>query len=177
MLIFRGRGGAMVRMAAVVVTALLSVSAAKAATEGGIAAIQVAQEQEVSEIQLRSFMAPVKNANPKGQRELPVTVIMVLARGTQAFFVCEMTPRLRDAMLETLYNNPVPLSAQNVMDLSAVEPLLLEAANKALRGPLLTGLQIKQGAEELKAKSSRSRASIIGCAEIEKQHKQERPAH
>jgi hypothetical protein len=144
------------------------------------AAQECAQAAETApaptQIQLRSFMVPVKSANPKGAKELPITVILTLAEGERAFFVCEMTPRLRDSMLGALYNNPIPLSAQNVMDLSQVEPLVLEAINKALQGPLLTGIQMKQGAEEVPKKSSRSRAGAVGCAEIEEQNKRKQSA-
>ena len=116
---------------------------------------------------------PVDPENSSARREASITVTLVLAGRDQAFYVCEMTPRLRDSILEALYDNPIPVSARNVMDLHQTESLLLQAGNKALKNPLLVAVKVKPGAEELKTGSSRSRASALGCGEVEEQQKKQ----
>jgi hypothetical protein len=119
-----------------------------------------------TQVQLRSFVAPVKPANPAAKKEAPITVRFAVANSDNAFAVCELAPRLRDSLMETLYSNPIPVSAQNVMDVKKVEPILLDAANKSLRQNLLLGIQVIPGAQDLVTGSSRSRAAAIGCGEV-----------
>ena len=134
-----------------------------------VGAPQLAQTN--AEVQLRAMMAPTNPANKATKKEAPISVILILASKDQGSFVCEMTPRLRDSILEALHSNPIPLSALNVMDLRQTEPLLLEALNKALRSPLLVAVKVKPASEELKIGSNSTRASALGCAEIEEQQK------
>ena len=129
--------------------------------------------QANTEIQLRAMTVPVNPENSSAKREAAITVILVLDSKEQAFYVCEMTPRLRDSILEALYDNPIPISARNVMDLHQAEALLLQAGNKALKSPILVAVKVKPGAEELKTGSSRSRASALGCGEVEEQQKKQ----
>ena len=149
--------------------------AASAIAPGTMAAEpQVAQAS--TEVQLRSIMAPITSPNKRAKREQPITITLVIANGDNAFYVCELMPRLRDALLEALYSSPIPVSARNVMDVSRVQPILLQAANKALRQPLLTDLRVKQGAEQLVTGSSRSRASSLGCGEVAKEAEKKKKA-
>ena len=98
-----------------------------------------------TEVQLRSMVAPMKPANPAAKKEAPITVRFGVANSENAFAVCELAPRLRDALMETLYSNPIPISAQNVMDVAKVEPILLSAANKSLRQNLLLSIKVIPG--------------------------------
>lgn len=138
------------------------------------AAPQLAQAS--TEVQLRSFMAPIISPNKRAKRERPITITLVVANSENAFYVCELVPRLRDALLEALYISPIRVSARNVMDVVPVQPALLQVANRALRRPLLTNLRITQGAQQLVAGSSRSRAVSLGCGEVVKQGQKKKKA-
>lgn len=151
-----GENGTMFRSAALTLLCLMALAAS--ATN---AAAQ-------TEVQLRSFVVPTKPANPTAKKEGPITVLFTVANSENAFFVCEMSPRVRDAMMETLFYNPIPVSAQNVMDVSTIQPLLMDAANKALRQPMILGIKVEPGVKELVTGSSRSRAAAIGCGEVDK---------
>ena len=152
----------------------LCCAAVAAAPSAKAADTQLAQAS--TEVQLRSFMAPVISPNKRAKLEQPITITLVVANSENAFYVCELMPRLRDALLEALYISPIRVSARNVMGVIPVQPALLQAANKALRRPLLTDLRIKQGAKQLLTGSSRSRASSLGCSEVVKKEEKKKKA-
>jgi hypothetical protein len=118
------------------------------------------------EIQLRPFMAPVQSGTPWASKQVPISVVLMLADRAEAFAICELTPRIMDAMLESLYARPLTFLSNNELDTAQVEPVLLKAVSKALRGPRLTGLKVSPASEDITGKSSRSRATAVGCAEV-----------
>ena len=144
----------MIRLGALLLLGLLATGATDAAAQ--------------TDVQFRSFIVPTKPANPSAKKEGPITVSFTVANSENAFFVCEMSPRVRDALMETLFYNPIPVSAQNVMDLTKIQPLMLDAANKALRHPLILAIKVDPGVKDLVTGSSRSRAAAIGCGEVDK---------
>ena len=114
-------------------------------------------------------MAPVKR--PAQARdaddfpnEMPITIVLEVIDARQAAAVCELTPRIRDAVMEALFFNPIPVGTDRRLDVSRIEPILLKATNKALRGRFVSAVVVEQGAKPLQTSSSRSRAAALGCA-------------
>lgn len=131
-----------------------------------------AQKQESmgpAEIQLLSFMAPVKKPartkpEDKFPKETPITLFLEVYEGNDVPAICELSPRIRDAVMETLYYNPIPMNKKRRIDVRRAERLLVKALNKALRGDFVSAVTVELGAKPLKTGSSRSRANALGCA-------------
>ena len=133
----------------------------------GIAAAQTAAPQP-AQIQLLSFMAPIRSAEDPSLREAPVTVFLDVADQTLVPAICELSPRLRDAFMEALFARPIPvLKGDKKLDTAAVEPMLLDAANKALRQNVVQAVTVAQGTQRFATGSSRSRATALGCSKIQ----------
>ena len=125
------------------------------------------------DVQLLSFMAPVRPSDTTAKQkdvllEMPITVFLKVADEDQVSAVCVRAPRIRDAVMETVYYHPIPILKNRKLDVRKIEPLLFKATNKALRGPRITGLTVEQGAIPLKTGSSRSLASALGCGMVKR---------
>lgn len=131
----------------------------------GAVAAQTAPQP--AQVQLLSFMAPIRSAEDPSLRETPVTVFLDVADQTLVPAICEMSPRLRDAFMETLFARPIQVKSDRKLDTAAAEPMLLEAANKALRQNVVQGVSLVPGTQRFATGSSRSRATALGCSKIQ----------
>ena len=123
-------------------------------------------------VQLLAFMVPIKR--PKGvskdadfPKEAPITITLEIYDGSQVGAICELAPRIRDAVMETLYYHPIPMKRNRKMVFKRVIPKLVRATNKALRGDFVSDVVIEAGAKQLKTGSSRSRANALGCGVVQ----------
>ena len=127
----------------------------------------LAQEAPTAQIQLLSFLAPIRSETDADLREAPVTVYLNVADASLIPAICELSPRLRDAFMEALFSHPIPVNADRKLETAAVEPLLLVAANKALRQNVVQGVVVTAGSQRMATGSSRSRASMLGCGKLQ----------
>ncbi len=118
-------------------------------------------------IQLLSFLAPIHSVEDPSLREAPVTVFLDVADQSLVPAICELSPRLRDAFMEVLHSKPIPVTADRKLNTAAVEPMLLTAANKALRQNIVQAVTLTSGTQRLSGASSRSRALALGCSKIQ----------
>lgn len=126
-----------------------------------------AQDIQPAQVQLLSFVAPIHSDTDASLREAPVTVYLNVIDQSLVPAICELSPRLRDAFMETLHQHPIPITEDRKMEVTSVEPLLLVAANRALRQDVVEAVTLTPGAERLKSGSSRSRATALGCIKIQ----------
>ncbi len=117
-------------------------------------------------VQLLSFIAPIHSPTDASLRETPVTLFLQVTDSSLVSAICELSPRLRDAIMETLSLHPIPVNADRKLDTAAVEPMLLEATNKALRQNLVSHVELVPGLRKFSTGSSRSRATALGCSKI-----------
>lgn len=121
-------------------------------------------------VQLLAFLVPIKR--PKGAdasypKEAPVTITLEIYDASDVGAICELAPRIRDAVMETLHYHPIPMKRNRKMVFKRVRPKLLKATNKALRGDYVSDVVIEAGAKQLKTGSSRSRANALGCGIVQ----------
>ena len=84
-------------------------------------------------VQLPSFMTPV--LAPDGTRTTAaMTLFLEIRVPEEAREVCQMAPRVQDAVLQDLFAHPVPQGAGNRMDLTGLGARLAIAVNQALGG-------------------------------------------
>lgn len=138
---------------------LVAISAPMAGAEQG------GEGQEV--VQLRSMMAPA--VSPTGILEsAPVTLLLQARRPATPHDLCRMSPRIVDALVRTLYVNPIPIGRNREMDPSHIEPLLTEAANQALGRHQVASVSVVEGARNL-GRGAGSRlpfTTVLGCSEV-----------
>ncbi len=130
-------------------------------------AVAAQSAPQPANIQLLSFLAPVRSAEDPSLRETPVTVFLDVADQALVPAICELSPRLRDAFMEALHSKPIPVTADRKLNTAAVEPMLLTAANKALRQNVVQAVTLTAGTQRLAGASSRSRATALGCSKIQ----------
>ena len=96
-------------------------------------------------VQLPSFMAPV--LAPDGTRTTAaMTLFLEIRVPEEAREVCQMAPRVQDAVLQDLFARPVPQGAGNRMDLTGLGPRLAIAVNQALgRGIAIVDVHVFEG--------------------------------
>ena len=97
-------------------------------------------------VQLLAFLVPIKR--PKGAdasypKEAPVTITLEIYDASDVGAICELAPRIRDAVMETLHYHPIPMKRNRKMVFKRVRPKLLKATNKALRGDYVSDVIIE----------------------------------
>ena len=113
-------------------------------------------------IQLLAFMAPTRNTDTGKKDKAPITITLEVPEQDHVSIICRLEPRLRDALLETLFTYPIPMDAQRNLDVEGVRPHLLAATNRALRRDIVTGVLIEMGVKHVKKGDSKT-AGSIGC--------------
>ncbi len=137
------------------------------------AASEEKKEEQLSgpvQVQLLSFVVPVKSVatskNADSLVEMPITLVLDVADEKQGSLVCMRGPRIRDAVMESLYYRPIPMKKNKKLDVGKVESRLFKLVNKALRGPRIIALHVVPGAKPLRTGSGKSLASSLGCGVI-----------
>ena len=81
-------------------------------------------------------------------------------------YVCRLASRLRDAILESLYNDPIPIGADRRPDLDEVAPRLVTASNRALRRTMVTKVTLIDGAKYLMKGGGAKFANAMACRDV-----------
>ena len=120
-------------------------------------------------VQLRSMMALA--VSPTGAVErAPVTLLLQARSPATSHDLCRMSPRIVDALVRVLAVNPIPMGRNRTIDPSDIEPLLTEAANKALGRHQVASVSVVDGARSL-GRGVASRlpfSSVLGCSDVSK---------
>jgi hypothetical protein len=116
-------------------------------------------------IQLLAFMAPTRNTDTGKKDQAPITITLEVPRKDQVEFICRLEPRLRDALLETLFTYPIPMDARRNLDFEVVRAHLLAATNRALRRDIVTGVLVETGVKHVKTSGSKF-AGAVGCRDV-----------
>ena len=101
--------------------------------------------EEIAHIQLDSFMAPIQMQDGS-RRPLAITIALQVPEKERVSAVCEVSPRIRDALLRALFENPIPVRDDDTLDLQAVEPALRRATNRTLGGDTVSAVFVSVGA-------------------------------
>lgn len=137
-----------------------------------------------SHVQMRSVLAPVKrNATSSQTANIPVTPVLTVVAKDKVGYVCQLGPRITDALLRAWYDQPMTLGyifdpdkikekiyrISKTPEQEAEDQRLLTAINNALREELVSEILIIKGARQMGggAISKLPFASLLGCAEME----------
>ncbi len=107
------------------------------------------REEGPKHVQLTSFMAPVLLPGRKRTVHTAITVILKIDDEKKVGAVCRVTPRIRDAMMQTLYETPIPSHDGRTVDLEGVDQQLLMAVNHALDQDLVSEVFVMKGAVDM----------------------------
>lgn len=61
-------------------------------------------------VQMRPIMAPIRRTQKSKTRQAPVTVVLTLSENAQVRNVCDLSPRINNALLRAWFSKPVELS-------------------------------------------------------------------
>lgn len=143
-----------------------------------------------SHVQMRSVLAPVKRSATSSQTaNIPVTPVLTVVAKDKVGYVCQLGPRITDALLRAWYAQPMTLDyifdpdkiKEKIYRISktpsqeAEDARLVGAINKALSEELVSEILIIKGAKQMGggAISKLPFASLLGCAELEAAPKEE----
>lgn len=84
-------------------------------------------------VQLNAFTALILVDGNKRPRLTPMTLILQVENG-QFKTVCHMTPRIRDAVVGELFQQPILFDRSRGLEVEIVEQRLMESVNRALGG-------------------------------------------
>jgi|GEM_PF-4737892 hypothetical protein len=115
----------------------------------------------ISQIRLAAFMVPVRHADGR-VRETAVIPVLRLAVGNAAAAVCDLSPRVRDAVVATLYRDPLPGHGEAGLNIDSVRGRLTEAVNVALGRFLVIGIDLVPGPAPAGTVDSRL-AGTVSC--------------
>jgi len=125
------------------------------------------REEGPKHVQLQSFMAPVLRTSRKSSMMAPITVIMKVPDEDQVGAVCRVTPRVKDAMMTSLFSKPIPVSGGKLV-LEGVGARLLVAINGALDEELVSEVFVLAGARRIgKGAIMNLPFASSGCAELD----------
>lgn len=138
------------RLLAILLPCLVAGTVALAQTESEEPSEQIGPREEgPKHVQLTSFMAPVLLPGRKRAVQTAITVILKIDDEKKVGAVCRITPRIRDAMMQTLYETPIPALNRHQLDLTGVDQQLLMAINHVLDEGLVSQVIILEGAVDM----------------------------
>lgn len=117
-----------------------------------------------AQVQLLAFMAPTRNVSDGSADKAPVTITFEIPNQNHVAAVCRVTPRLRDALLQALFANPIAVADKN-LDMEGVKPFLLEATNKTLGGNMVSAVTVEAGTMRVKGGGTKW-AGVNGCKDV-----------
>ena len=121
------------------------------------------ERTEAASLQFLAFMVPTLSTKDGRAGETPVTIIIDIPDKGQISVVCQQSPRVRDAVLTTLYSHPVPVGADGTLQLDAVQALLGSAIQKAVGASQISGVTVVAGAKASRLKGGAKFAGALAC--------------
>lgn len=113
-----------------------------------------------SQIRLTAFMAPVRYTDGR-VRSMTVTPVLHLAVGGSAATLCELSPRVLDAFISTLFHAPLVGRRKAYPDVENAGGPLTEAANVALGHVLVIGVDLVVGQPKATAADPRVAGAAV----------------
>ncbi len=112
-------------------------------------------------VKLLSFKAPVKSAKPRSH---PLAVILKLPDMQNIDFVCRLSPRVRDSVVQVLTSNPLT-PREGKIDFTALADLLLAPINRALDRQAVSAVTVVAGSKNREGKVvfKMPMADVRGC--------------
>ena len=151
---------------------LLGVACSQAAP-GPAAGAEASNGDGPVRVQMGAFMVPVRQAADGSLRYTPITTFLHVPSRQDVAAVCRLTPRMRDAFLQVLFDRPIAMTANGEADFGDVGPRLVTAGNRTLGRDLISEVELVLGATQKKIGGAKF-ASSIPCSEATKKTKGEK---
>ncbi len=132
------------------------------------------REKGLKYLQLESFMAPVLYPGRQRSSSAPVTIILNVPNEGKVGAICRVTPRIRDAIMTSLFEKPIPVK-RGKAELGGTSVQLLEAINKSLGSDMVSKVVLMIGARSMgKGAVMNLPFSSYGCAEVKKKESEKK---
>ncbi|MCP5368947.1 MAG: hypothetical protein H6907_07365 [Hyphomicrobiales bacterium] len=119
-------------------------------------------------VQLAAFMAPLAQSKLTSARATPLSLILTVAEGADVGDLCQISPRLRDALLAELYERPIPVDRHRRPDLTGLDERFRQVINGVVGTPAVASVLVMHGAKSLGggAAAKLPFTQVLGCRAI-----------
>ena len=117
-----------------------------------------------AQLQLLTLQTPTRARNGRRGRRLPISITLDVPDVRNITYICQLTPKIRDAMVQILFRNPPQYGAQRDIDFSALAPRLLATTNQALGREYVAELVIDTGSRKPERRDGDQLTKMRNCA-------------
>ena len=125
-------------------------------------------------LQMFTLMAPTQTYSGQVLRRTPLNVTLQIANPAKVRQVCQYTPRIRAAILQLMFRQPVMVDADRRMDLQSIRPYMLATVNREIGTSLVSALMIDEAPREGERPKKPRFSNTIDCATLALQDTQKR---
>ena len=83
-----------------------------------------------AQLQLLTLQTPTRARNGRRGRRLPISITLDVPDVRNITYICQLTPKIRDAMVQILFRNPPQYGAQRNIDREYVAELVIDTGSR-----------------------------------------------
>ena len=97
-------------------------------------------QESASRVRLSAFSVPVMTRRGKKTSAF-LAAVLDISDPAAIGDICRMSPRIKDALMVSLYKQPIKVVGPSKFDAAGAKKQLIRAANSALGGDVVTGVE------------------------------------
>lgn len=101
------------------------------------------------QLQLLTIQTPTRALNGRRGNRTRVSVTLEVPDPAYIPYICRLTPKVRDALIQVLHRDPPQYIGRRNLDFTRQQPNMLEATNRALGREYVDDLVIRTGARRI----------------------------
>lgn len=126
---------------------------------------RAARDQPVY-LQMFTLLAPTQTYSGQVLRRTPLIVTLQLPNPAKVRQVCQYSPRIRAAILQLMFRQPVIVDADRRMDLESIRPYMLATVNRAIGTSLVSAIMVDEGPREGEKPKRPRFSNTIDCTSL-----------
>lgn len=128
-----------------------------------------ARADDPMRVQMLSMMVPVVDPAGKAAGNTPLTIILEAAERKGALDACKQSIYLRDAMLESLYKDPLRKKPTGEVDTEGGRQRVVDVANRLLGGKVISNAYLVDASRSMGggAGARLPFTSVLGCKDLD----------
>lgn len=136
---------------------------------GGDSDFETASRTEPSvQLQLLTIQTPTRAFNGRRGNRTRVSITLEVPDPAYIPYICRLTPRVRDALIQVLHRDPPQYVSRRDLDFTRQQPNMLEATNRALGREYVDDLIVRTGARPIPKDAASGVTKSQTCLLLEK---------
>ena len=127
-------------------------------------------------LEMFTLLAPTQTYSGQVLRRTPLTITLQLVDPAKVREVCQYSPRIRAAILQLMFRQPVMVDADRRMDLQSIRPYMLATVNRAIGTSMVGAVLVDEGPAEGERPKKPRYADTIDCTTLAIQDAQKKVA-